>query len=184
MPFLIPLAVGSAAVSGGAAATAGVIGAGGAVTAGALATTAITVAGTVIGAAAARDQAKTQEEVADANAAALAAKADQTAVVSAEEARLFKERGKRHQARLRVLGAKAGVDPTGTPLLQASSTAGELERERLFIKQGGRQAEFDLRLEEDIQRRRGKAARRAGAFRTGTTLITGGLRLADQIARN
>ncbi len=182
MPFLIPLAVGTAATTGGAAATAGLVGTAGALSLGttlATAGVAASIAGTVFAVGAEREAGKTAKQVAEQNAANLKVQADQERLVVKEEQKRLGEEKERRVSRLRILAANAGIDLVGTPLLQAETIAGEFEEERQFIGQAGRQRRFGLEFRAGQQRLRGRAARRTSRFRVGSTLLTGAASLLN-----
>jgi hypothetical protein len=81
---------------------------------------------------------------------------------------------------MRALYGKAGLSITeGTPLLTLEETAGEIEKDALMIRRGGIMEEQRLTSQAAIERSKGKFARRAGRWRTGATLLSGGSRMAD-----
>lgn len=182
MPFLIPLAVGTAATTGGAAATAGLFGTAGAFSLGTtLATAGIAagIAGTAMAVGAEREAGDIAKAIAERNAANLEVQAEQEGQVAAEEQRRIGEEKKRRVSRLRVLAANAGIDLVGTPLLQEEAIAGEFEREQQFAGQAGRQRRFGLEFRAGQERLTGRVARRTSRFRAGTTLLTGAASLLN-----
>jgi len=188
MPFLLFGAAAVPAVAATAtapavaatAATGGLFGTAGAFSLGTAISSVAGIVGTgmALGAGQASDQAA--QDAAKQNAANLRAQAAQEELVAKEEQKGIKEDKKRRSSRLRVLAANAGIDMAGTPLLQAEEIAGVFEEERLLAGQAGRQRGFGLetRARQEIQR--GKNIRRAGRFRTGTTLLTGVGQLASR----
>ena len=183
MPFAAPLLVGTAASAGGAyslgaAATAGLIGTGGAVTAGGLLTAAsigTTVAGTAISAVAASTAGKTEKAWQEYNAAITEQQAEAVKESALQEEKTHRKAGKRHLARMLVEGY--------SPMMLAE-TAGELESDALVIRRGGVLGEQRLKSQAGMERGKGAFARRAGRWRTGATLLSGGTRVADLYGRS
>jgi hypothetical protein len=159
MAFLAPLALGTAGV-GGAAATAGLFGAGGAF---ALSQTLATV-GTGLSIAGALRQGQAGQ---------------QAAAYNAETARMegaMREAAQRQQAS-RQLGAiragisKSGARMEGTPLMVLAESAANAEIDALNTR-------FSADREVGLQRMRGQEARRAAYWSAGTSLLTGLGRIA------
>lgn len=184
MPFLIPLAVGTAATAATAAtattaataataATAGLFGTGGAFVASQALVSGAIIGGTALAVGAERSESKTARAIAERNAANLRVQAAQEKLVAKEEIKRLGEEKKRRVSRLRVLAARAGVDLVGTPLLLEEEIAGVFEEERRFAGQAGRQRQFGLGFQAVQERARAKGIRRTSRFRTGTTLLTG-----------
>ena len=93
----------------------------------------------------------------------------------------FRKEQRRLEARRRAQMAGSGVDiGTGTPLLQSSDIASEIELQALRIRNSGAAESTRLRQQADIfdrqaglTRRAGRNARRAGLVRGGSLLIRG-----------
>lgn len=137
------------------------------------------VAGTATSVIGQREAAKTTEQIAEQNAAALRVQGEQETQAAAEEQRRIKKEGERRKSRLRVLAANAGIDLVGTPLLLEEELAGEFEEERIFAGQAGRQRRFGAEFESVQERARGRSIRRISPFRTGTSILTGVTRVAS-----
>ncbi len=82
-----------------------------------------------------------------------------------QEEKTHRKAGKRHLARMLV----EGFDP-----LILEETAGELEKDALMIRRGGELGEQKLTSQAVIERGKGAFARRAGRWRSGATLLSGG----------
>lgn len=161
-------------------------GVGKALTAKVLMATAIgtTVAGTVISAGAASQAGKTEQAWQEYNAAISEQQATATKEAATHEEKAHRKAGERHLARMRALYGKAGLSITeGTPLLTLKETAGEIEKDALMIRRGGTMGEQRLISQAGMERAKGKFARRAGRWRTGATLLSGGSRIAELYGR-
>jgi hypothetical protein len=154
MAFMAPLALGTAGV-GGAAATAGLFGAGGAF---GLAQTLATV-GTGLG-------------VAGALRAGQAGQ--QAAAYNMESARMegaMREAAQRQQSSRQLSSIRAGISKSGTtmegtPLMVLAESAANAEIDALNTR-------FSTSREMGLQRMRGQEARRAAYWSAGTSLLTG-----------
>ena len=154
MAFLAPLALGSAGV-GGAAATAGLFGAGGTF---ALGQTLATVG--------------TGLSVMGALRAGQAGQ--QAATYNAETARMegaMREAAQRQQASRQLSSIRAGISKSGarmegTPLMVLAESAANAEIDALNTR-------FSADREVGLQRMRGQEARRAAYWSAGTSLLTG-----------
>ena len=116
---------------------------------------------------------RSQKKMADYNAAvserdALAAEQKAEYDIAAHRRRTRKMLGKQ-----RALYGKAGVTFEGSPLLVMEETAAEAELDALAIRYSGDIAASRHRSVADIERIRGKQARKAGYIKAGTTLLTG-----------
>lgn len=72
----------------------------------------------------------------------------------------------------RALYGKAGVTMEGSPLIVAQNTAAEGEMDALMIERGYAIEAIRYRSEKSLFRARGSAAKRAGYWGAGTTLLT------------
>jgi hypothetical protein len=160
MAFMAPLALGTAGVAGGAAATAGLFGAGGAF---ALSQTLATVgAGLGVVGALRAGQA-----------------GQQAAAYNAESARMegaMREAAQRQQAGRQLSSIRAGISKSGariegTPLMVLAESAANAEIDALNTR-------FSADREIGLQRMRGQEARRAAYWNAGTSLLTGLSRIA------
>jgi len=131
-------------------------------------------AGTAVSAVSAIQAGRSQEKMAEYNAAvserdALAARQKAGFDEAAHRRRTRKFLGKQ-----RALYGKSGVTFEGSPLLVMEETAAEAELDALAIRYGGEiEAGRHLSLAE-LERARGKQAKRAGYLGAGTSLLTGG----------
>ena len=160
MAFLTPLAFGTAATAGGAAATAGLFGAGGSF---ALAPTLMTL-GTVASVAGSIQAGNAAKKAAEYNAATKEAEAQ------AEEYRR-RQAARRQIGSIRAGVAKSGAAFEGTPLMVLAESAANAEIDALNARwSGGTQA--------NLYRMEGRQAQRAGYIRAGTSLLTAASRFA------
>lgn len=95
---------------------------------------------------------------------------------AAYEEKKFRRGGERLKARQRVLYAKAGVTPEGSPLEVMEETAAELEMDALMIRRGGQLGYQRYTAEAGLERMagrsallKGRAARRASYWKMGAT---------------
>ncbi len=115
-----------------------------------------------------------QRQAAEFNAAILRQQAERARQVAEREADLFRRRQGKIAAAQRVRRAGSGVLPNeGTSLLVEDLTFDEILLGQATIKQGGQVRASRLLDEAALARLRGGAARSEGAFRAGTTLLTG-----------
>jgi hypothetical protein len=110
---------------------------------------------------------------------------EQQAAISAEQAlqeKLLTEAEVRDFARnqSRVFGERraalgaSGIDPsTGSAVLAAEDFAAEVELNKRRIQLGGEVRATRLEQQADLQRQAGRAAKTAGFFRGGASLLTG-----------
>lgn len=141
--------------SGTAAATTGLIGAGGAFSLG----TALGTAGTVLGGLGAIGQGRAADKAANYNANLALAEASS------------KEAAQRAAAQRQISGiraniGKSGATSAGTPLMVLAESAANAEIDALNTRYGGA-------TQASIYRAGGADARRAGTIRAGTSLLTG-----------
>ena len=167
MPFLIGPAIATAGMSAAttAAATGFAIGAD-ALIAG-IAGTALTGYGQY----AAGQQEKANAEY---NAKVQQQQAEQERKAAGYEAGLMGEEGRRLQARRRVLFAKAGLSGAGTPLLVLQDTASKIEQDIQTTLYGGERRARYYEAGAGLSLISGKSAARAGLFRAGSSLLSGG----------
>lgn len=149
-----PLLFGAAA-SGTAAATTGLIGAGGAFSLG----TALGTAGTALGALGAIGQGRAADKAASYNASLAEAEA-------ASRERAQREAARRQIGSIRAGIGKSGATSAGTPLMVLAESAANAEIDALNTRYGGT-------TQAGIYRAGGADARRAGTIRAGTSLLTG-----------
>lgn len=174
MPFLIPVLVGTAATTGGAAATAGLIGTAGAVTAAGVIGTVGAAAGITAGIRAGQAVEASgdfQGQLAAREAQRLEREAEERRVSGRAAVDIEKDRLKRNIESLRARRAASGVQEAGTPLLVELEA---VEVGTLDVINIGRNIEIGAQQAEsaaDIARIRGTAARREGRVRAGTSLF-------------
>jgi len=134
--------------------------------------TTLQVVGTLSAAKAAKDQAEF-------NARQQQMEAARRRQIAALEASDFRKRQGRLLARQRALLGAAGVDPgSGTPLLVAEDTAGEIELNALRIRAGGESEATRLDNAAALSRAEGRAAQTAGYLRAGSLLFQGAAKFA------
>ncbi len=135
-----------------------------------LASTAIGVIGSLKAGADASKAARFQQAVALQNAG----RERELAQLAADDKR---REGSRLAATQRARLAGAGVDPsTGTALLLQEDLAAETEFQALRIKTAGLTEAAALESEASLFGQRASAARSAGTFSAGTTLLRGGIK--------
>ena len=109
--------------------------------------------------------------------AAVAERDAETARLNAEyEAGLQRKETQKLLGRQRALYGKSGVTLEGSPLLMMAETAAEGELDALMIERGGRTQAQGYRSEAILSRMKGGAAKRAGYYGAGSTLLTGAAR--------
>jgi hypothetical protein len=87
---------------------------------------------------------------------------------------------KRMLGRQRALYGKAGVTMEGSPLIVQQETAAEGEMDALMIERGYSIEAQRLRAEKELYKVQGAAARKAGYWGAGTTLLTSAGKAARQ----
>lgn len=133
-----------------------------------LATTATSMA---TQASAQRQAGETEKKWQEYNAAITEREAESTKQAAVYEEKAHRKRGKRLLSRMLVEGY--------SPLMM-TETAGELEKDAQMIRRGGVLGEQRLTSQAAIERGKGKFARRAGRWRAGATLLSGGTKMASQ----
>lgn len=115
-----------------------------------------------------------QRQAAVFNAASSRQQAERQRQISERQAEDFRRRQAKIAAAQRVRRAGSGVLPNeGTSLLVEDLTFDEILLGQATIKQGGQVRASRLLDEAVLAQLRGGAARTEGAFRAGTTLLTG-----------
>lgn len=89
------------------------------------------------------------------------------------EAGLHRKAGRELLEEQRAGYAAAGVGEEGTPGIVAEKTAEEIEIDALAIQRAGKQRAQVSESRAKLSKLRGRSARRAGMWQTGTTLLTG-----------
>ena len=136
----------------------------------------VSVAGTALSAYGQIQQGKAQQKWGSYNAA-LAERDAETARLNAEyEAGVQCKETQKLLGRQRALYGKSGVTLEGSPLLMMAETAAEGELDALMIERGGKTRAQGYRSEAVLSRMKGKAAKRAGYYGAGSTLLTGAAR--------
>lgn len=141
--------------------------------------TAVSIAGALGQAGVASANARYSADVAESNAAYARS-------VAAAQVDQSRRNALRVQQSARAGYAKAGVEPTGTPLDVAGDIAQEAELEARNIFYGGEVASRRGQNEAAIYRYQGRAAQAAGYLGAGASLLTGVSRIgaARGIGRN
>ena len=190
MPFMIPAApVVAGSVASTAAATAGLSAAavGVAPIAGGLTNVILpaasaglsfgqvaAIAGTALSAFGALSSGAAAQKQAQFNARQAQQEAQRRDQIATTEASDFRKRQAHVLARQRALMGASGLDPgSGTPLLVAGETAGEIELQARRILAGGQAEATRLRNQATLSRASGRAARTAGVLRGGALLLQG-----------
>lgn len=125
---------------------------------------------------AAESQAESEAAWNEYNAQLAEREAREAQEVAAYEEKKLRKGGERLKARQRVLYAKAGVTPEGSPLEVMEQTASELEMDALMIRRGGQLGYQRYTAQAGLERMagksallRGRAARRASYWKMGVT---------------
>lgn len=136
---------------------------------------------------AAEAQAKSEAAWREYNAQLAEREARETQVAAAYEESKLRKGGERLKARQKVLYAKAGVTPEGSPLEVMEQTAAELEMDALMIRRGGQLGYQRYTAAAGLERMmgksallRGRAARRASRWGMAATGLTGAAQLGYQ----
>lgn len=118
-------------------------------------------------------QAKAQSKILEYNAKV----AEQDAIATKQQAEYEAERLRKEKERVlsrqRALYGKAGVRLEGSPLLIMEDTAGEFEMDILNTLRTGQIQSSRYQSQAAISRAEAGITKRAGAYSTGTTLLTG-----------
>jgi hypothetical protein len=131
------------------------------------------VAGTAMSAYSEIQQGKEQQQWSEYNAAVAerdAASAKQSAEYEAGQKR---KETQKLLGRQRALYGKAGVTLEGSPLLMMEETASEGEIDALMIEREGKLRAGSYQSEAALSRMKGSAAKRAGYYGAGSSLLTG-----------
>lgn len=103
--------------------------------------------------------------------------AEMNAIAAKQQAEYEEQKHRRETERIlsrqRALYGKAGVRLEGSPLLVMEETAAEAEMDALAIRRGGYIQSERYKSEAGIERMKAQSTRRAGAYKAGTTLLTG-----------
>lgn len=134
---------------------------------------AATVAGAGVSAYAANEQAKSQQKMANYNAALMDNEAAQRAADARTAANAQRAQNDALRAKQRALYAKAGVVSAGTPLLVQAEQAATLEMAALDIERTGNLEAARMRSQADMDRMSGRAARSAGRLQVAGTVLQG-----------
>jgi len=134
---------------------------------------ALSLAGTGVSIMAQMQQGKEQKAWSNYNAAVAERDAETARTNAAYEAGLKRKEGEKILGRQRALFAKRGVTFEGSPLLLMEQTAADIEMDALMIERGGKVAGQRYQSEAVLSRMEGTAAKRAGYYGAGTTLLTG-----------
>lgn len=127
----------------------------------------VSAAGAIAQGQQAKAQAKFQAAVNEQQAA-------RTRQISAGQEEDFRRRQSRLFAERRAALGAAGVEAgTGTPLLTFGDFAAETELQALRIRSGGQTQATRLEQQASLTRAGGRAARRRGFFRAGSSLLSG-----------
>jgi len=121
-----------------------------------------------------KSAADTQKKMLDRQAedAKIAADAQKTA--DKLKAQKVREQGEKLKARQRVAYAKSGVvGNVGTPLLVQTEAARAVEEEAMLVSREGDLAAISGRTRADLLRWQGGVASRAGAWKAGSTALSG-----------
>lgn len=135
---------------------------------------AFTTIATAVGGTGLLSAAAGQRQAAFFQAEVLRQQAERERQIAEREAKNFRRRQGKIAAAQRVRRAGSGVLPNeGSSLLVEDLTFDEILLGQATIKQGGQVRASRLLDEAALARLRGGAARSQGAFRSGTTLLTG-----------
>lgn len=119
-------------------------------------------------------QGRTEQQWYDYNAALEMQRAQQERVAAGYEAGLHRKAGRELLEEQRAGYAASGVTERGTPSIVAEKTDEEIEIDALAIERSGAQRARYAVSQAKMSRMRGKAARRASMWQTGSTLLGGG----------
>jgi hypothetical protein len=183
MPFVAPFLFGYAGTAAFAP-TAGLIGYGGAVTGAGLTTAgalAATGTSTAMQYSAASQAGKTEKAWQEYNAAISEREAKAAQESASYEEIAHRKAGRRYISRMIAEYGKAGlsIEPGTTPYLTLEETAAEIEKDALLIRRGGTLSSQRFTSQAAIERGKGAFARRAGRWRSGATLLSGGTGMAN-----
>ena len=132
------------------------------------------LAGAAVSAVGAVSQGAAAQKQARFNARQAELEAQRRDQIARAEAGAFRKQQSKLLARQRALLGASGLDPgSGTPLLVAGETAGEVELQARRILAGGQAEATRLRNQATLERASGRAARTAGVLRGGALLLQG-----------
>ena len=137
------------------------------------ATTAIILVAAAVSAASALAQAEAQAKAAEFNAAAQRQQAQREQQIAARDADEFGRSASRLIAGQRALFSGSGIAITGTPLGVIEDTVATAEFEQRNILAGGDVRAAGLRMQAKLSDFNARNARAAGGFKAVTTLATG-----------
>lgn len=167
MSGLEPLLFGTAATTA-APATSGLFGVAGAFNVGQSALT----LGTVLGTAGAVQAGIAQKNAADFNAAMARRQADRERLIAEREADQFARSQSAILANARALRGASGTSGEGTALLVGNTLFRDALLGEETIRRGGDAKASSLEAKARLSQARGSAARTAGFFKAGSTLLT------------
>ena len=140
-------------------------------------TTVVSLAGSIIGAASALSAAKGQAAQSNYQAEVLRQQAQADRDKAAAEEEDFRRRQSRTAASRRAALGASGVEiGSGSPLLVSQDFASEAELGALRIRHGGEVSATRAEQSAELQRFSGRNALRAGRFRAGASLLSGGIK--------
>ncbi len=117
---------------------------------------------------------RAEERRAERQAGVLKEQAARDRELTEAEVRDFARNQSRFFAERRAALGASGIDPdTGTPVLAAEDFATEVELQKQRIRMGGEIRSTRAEQQASLLRQAGRAARRAGVFRAGASLLTG-----------
>ena len=133
-----------------------------------------TLVGAAVSAVGAVSQGAAAKKQASFNARQAELEAQRRDQIARAEAGAFRKQQSKLLARQRALLGASGLDPgSGTPLLVAGETAGEVELQARRILAGGQAEATRLRNQATLERVSGRAARTTGFLRGGSLLLKG-----------
>lgn len=118
-------------------------------------------------------QGQTASRIADVNAQNMEQQARTERLAAKAEEEDFRREQSRLLARQRALVGGSGTTMSGSPLLVAEDIATETELQALRIRYGGTLNSNALTDQAALERAGGRAAKRAGFFRAGSSLLAG-----------
>lgn len=114
------------------------------------------------------------------NAALDIQRAGQEREAAGYEAGLHRKAGRELLEEQRAGYAAAGVTERGTPSIVGEKTAEQIEIDALAIERSGAQRSQYAMSQAKMSKMRGKAAKRASMWQTGSTLLSGGSNIYQQ----
>ncbi len=116
-------------------------------------------------------QGKQQKEMYEYNAVLAQRQAEEERAAAQYSADRQREQGETLKARQRLLYNVSGVSPAGTPSDFLADTARKLEMDAQAIEYGGQSKGTMLELQSNLMRMQGGAAKRAGWWNAGSSLL-------------